>query len=128
MYRRYTTRYSEDSLFPRFPGAPQRPGAAVPSSNTDRLQRDESEIIVPKPPTGQKEHHDSKSKGGILDKLGLGGLFGGLTDGNILGDFKFDDILLVFLIVMLMQDQENQDLPLILALGYIFLGDGLLNF
>ena len=43
--------------------------------------------------------------------------------GILKGDRSFDDILLIFLIVMLMRSEEK-DLPLILALGYIFLSKG----
>lgn len=42
--------------------------------------------------------------------------------GDILKNFKFDDILLIFLIFMLLQE-KNDDYILLLVLGYVFLSE-----
>lgn len=143
MYRRYYRYDDMGQMSPKFPGtAPASdnrerikgpPGEPSPHSSAQA-----GEIITPRRPLRSRSEppsppmqQSSKSKaGGFLSSLGLGSLFGNssgdglLKDGLILGKFHFDDILLGFLILILMQDKENEDLMLILALGYIFLGDG----
>ena len=141
MYRRYTTRYNDmEALAPKFPSPPHRsqshpPNLRQPQSAKDsienephpkakpELKKEDSEILH------LRENNDAPHKGGLLGGQGIGGMFGDIfkgslfKDGNILGRFKFDDILIVFMILMLLQDKENQDIPLLLALGYVFIGD-----
>jgi|GEM_PF-2783022 len=136
MYRRYTTRYNDmEALAPRFPSQKSQAeqfqhtkshqGNFEGSKNEPRpiLEKEDSEILH------LREDNDAPHKGGLLGGRNIGGMFDGILkgslfkDGNILGRFKFDDILIVFMILMLLQDKENQDIPLLLALGYVFIGD-----
>jgi len=130
MYRRYTTRYNDtEALTPRFSqpipqSQPRRDSASASANITHTKAKEEDSEIL--------HLRETPHKGGLLSGLNLGGITGGLFDGSlfkdggILGKFKFDDILLAFMIFMLLQDKENQDIPLILALGYVFIGDKLL--
>lgn len=143
MYRRYYRYDDMGQMSPKFPGTePASDSRDRPKGPSDELHTrhpsQSGEIITPRRPqrpryeaVGPPVEKTAKPKsGGLLSSLGLGSLFGGgagnelFKDGLILGKFHFDDILLGFLILILMQDKENEDLMLILALGYIFLGDG----
>lgn len=156
MYRRYYRYYDTGQLGPKVPGASQAPSShgqskEPPAKKTSPIQQNKAEIITPRksrtrpanPPSEIQTQDKPKEKsGGLLGSLGLGNLFGGnplkglfgeglMKDGKILGRFHFDDILLGILILILLQDKENEDQLLLLALGYIFIGDGsvkLFNF
>ncbi len=129
--------YSEGEII-----TPQKPKNNTSDTHHDKHNQDKPE----------KKEKEKEKSGGLLGNLGLGNLFGanslggGLLSGNLLGGnlfgglfgdglfkdgkifgrFQFDDILLGFLILVLLQneDPDNDDLLLLLALGYIFLGDG----
>lgn len=148
MYRRYYRYDDMGRMSPKFPGTYSEPESkASPPSSQPRsaihmqATPQAGEIITPRksrhshpaPEEPPPPEHPPKPRTGrgLLSSLGLGNLFSGdglggglVKDGLILGKFHFDDILLGFLILILMQDRENEDLMLILALGYIFLGDG----
>lgn len=73
------------------------------------------EIIVPKKVV-EVEKKAEKEKDSPL------GLF-----KNLLGDFKFDDILLVGLIILLLTDDSDDHL-LLIVLGYLLISDMDLDF
>lgn len=101
MQRKYHTYTS-----PAFPA----PSAGVPMHSIRRqagaVYNDGGEIIVPK-------NIDEKSK----TKPAL------VENGRILGRFETDDIMLLCIIFLLLQNGDDMDMALLLALGYIFLSD-----
>ena len=136
MYRRYTTRYNDmEALAPKFPS--QRSKAEQFQQTKSHQDNSESNKGEPRPKVKKedseilhlRETNETPHKSGLLSGLNIGGMFDSILngslfkDGGVLSQFKFDDILIVFMILMLLQDKENQDIPLILALGYVFIGD-----
>ncbi len=96
------------------------PDAGIPmhaQSNSRRQSMPQGgEIITPQP---VKKERPQPEKG-----AGLGALADGFfKDGKLLGRFETDDIILLCLIFLVLQNNDDPDWPLLLALGYIFLSD-----
>ena len=101
---------------------PCAPSSGVPmhAQNGARRQnsRTNGEIITPQPVQEHKSRPEQEKQNGPTALLD--GVF---KDGKLLGRFETDDIILLCLIVLLVQNSEELDWPLLIALGYIFLSD-----
>lgn len=101
------------------------PNAGVPmhspGARRTEAAKSDGEIITPYTPDSKKDGRERGQKGIPLFK-----------DSRLIGKFETDDIILLCLIFLLLQSSEELDLPLLIALGYIFLSDkdigGFLNF
>lgn len=96
------------------------PDAGVPMHAQKNSRRqgapERGEIITPQP---VRQERPQPAKG-----AGLGALADGFfKDGKLLGRFETDDIILLCLIFLVLQNDDDPDWPLLLALGYIFLSD-----
>ncbi len=101
---------------------PFAPSSGVPMHAQGGVRRQSNhtngEIITPQP---VQEHKPSSEREKQSRPAAL--LDGVFQDGKLLGRFETDDIILLCLIVLLVQNSEELDWPLIIALGYIFLSD-----
>ena len=103
---------------------------------------DSSGVYAPNAGVPMHQHYDAKEKKNISDGIGAQKLSQvmqkpakehGVKDtllgnGKILGKYEPDDIILLCIIFLLFQNKDEVDLPLLLALGYIFLSDKDLTF
>ncbi len=72
----------------------------------------DGQIITPYPVNNEEEQKKQT------------GLFGSLfKDNKVLGRYETDDIMLLCIVFLLLQNKDDLDIPLLLALGYIFLSD-----
>ncbi len=103
MQRKYHTYNS-----PVFPP----PNAGVPMHSAHRQESAKEdgggEILVPKS-LGEKKQDKNKERPALIQ------------DGRILGRFETDDIILLCIIFLILQNSDDMDISLLLALGYIFL-------
>lgn len=89
-------------------------------SYSQRHQSPGGEIITPQK-LEQKE--PQKKPDSHKREPSLFGLDSFFQDGKLLGRIETDDIILLGIILLLLQNSEEVDFPLLLALGYIFLSD-----
>lgn len=137
MYRKYYRYDDMGALAPRSPGAQQ--SASQKASNQSRgFSVPPGERITPQKVNhaasgeeNQNGHMSAQTDKPVRASSPLNDLSGLLphvfTNGKLFGKYEFDDILILFIVFLLLQDRENQDLPLLFALGYIFLSDSDLN-
>ena len=90
--------------------APKFPGSFDSGMQKKRGMQEKKEEI--REEKREEKQENKKQTGFSLPMSSLSGIFK--------GESRFDDMLLIFLIVMLMRSEEK-DIPLILALGYIFM-------
>lgn len=114
MQRKYYRYDDANSTAPKF-GMP-----AHAQSYSQRHQPPGGEIITPQK-LEQKETPKRPSQ--QKRETGLFGLDAFFQDGKLLGRIETDDIILLGIILLLLQNSEEVDFPLLLALGYIFLSD-----
>lgn len=92
------------------------PNAGVPMHaplHTHKNSIGDGQIITPYPVN--KEDESKKQTG-----LSFGSLF---KNNKILGRYEADDIMLLCIVFLLLQNKDDLDIPLLLALGYIFFSD-----
>ena len=107
MAKRY---YKYDSLGMGVPS----PGVPMHTKNVNEKKRDAfDEIVEPRPILTPLKEKAKEEK--FLSSL--------LKNGKLLGRYEADDIMILCIIFLLLQDKEQPDIPLLLALGYIFLSD-----
>lgn len=93
------------------------PNAGVPmhAQRVNERKADATEEIIKPRPLFVSEQEKEKSETSVLSSL--------FKNGKILGRYEADDIIILCIIFLLLQDKEEIDIPLLLALGYIFLSD-----
>ncbi len=92
------------------------PNAGVPMHaplHTHKTSIGAGQIITPYPINNE---NDTKKQ----NEISLGSLF---KDNKIFGRFEADDIMLLCIVFLLLQNKDDLDIPLLIALGYIFLSD-----
>lgn len=105
MVHRYYRYDDMGALAPKFPGS----GVSSQGQKKRAVQEKKEEKREEK----KEERTENKKQTGFSLPISSLPMF-------FKGEGRFDDILLIFLIVMLMRSEER-DMPLILALGYIFM-------
>lgn len=109
MQRKYYT-YDAAAFSEPNPGVPMHGGKRADKKSA-KVHGDEAVKEISLPVAGAK-----RNPAGALFK-----------DGRILGRFEADDIILLCIIFLLLQNSDEADAALLLALGYIFLSDKDLN-
>ncbi len=108
MAKRY---YKYDSV-----GMPA-PNAGVPmhAQRMSEKKLEAAEEIIKPRPLFVSEEEKTNNDTSVLSSL--------FKNGKVLGRYETDDIMLLCIIFLLLQNKEELDIPLLLALGYIFLSD-----
>lgn len=97
------------------------PNAGVPmhQSGESAKQRAHKEQII----TPQLIENVKKNNAAVRDEKEQRIFDSVFRDGKLLGRYETDDIILLCIIVVLLQNKEDTDTLLLIALAYIFLSD-----
>jgi len=99
-------------------GGMAAPNAGVPmhaQREGGRKADADGEVIKPRPLFEASVQEKAEKETSLLSSL--------FKNGKVLGRYEADDIMILCIIFLLLQDKEELDIPLLLALGYIFLSD-----
>ena len=99
-------------------GGMAAPNAGVPMhapKANDRKTDIHGEVIKPRPLFAPSAQEKAEKETSLLSSL--------FKNGKVLGRYEADDIMILCIIFLLLQNKEELDIPLLLALGYIFLSD-----